>query len=144
MWHIFELFGNPFIFSTRSFSRNLVSMTIMGTFCSHIILQKSSTVLSMGPCAAMNSLLDEKPYKQAGEAGVTHQSNTHIYMIPRQITAAYCCRNINNQSAKGKKKFKSVIIFVILVFKARRNYVHQTGNKNENMQSKYFALQTIL
>ena len=34
-------------------SLHLVSMTMSVSLCSHIILQKSVTVLGMGPCVAM-------------------------------------------------------------------------------------------
>ena len=46
---------------TLSSSTILVNITMVDTFCSQIILQKSLTVLFIGPCAAMYALDSSKP-----------------------------------------------------------------------------------
>lgn len=59
--HIHTYTQTDCVFLTMSLCLRAVTMTIIRTFCSHTILQKSAMVLCKGPWVQMKSLSDPPP-----------------------------------------------------------------------------------
>lgn len=60
-------------------------MTIILTFCSHTILQKSAMVLCKGPCVQMKSLSDDPPWRQMHSHWAMQVQKTVITQCYRYI-----------------------------------------------------------